>query len=544
VTGLVRADRLIGPNKPELCDITDADLMDSRGFVAGSILNVGEDLSAARYELEAFLLRGDFDLSEDGRLIGMVGPGKAAAEVSFGKLLFSCWSDEWSKVWRVTAGEIEPNRLTLRCTRQMGRVTCLLELRRGPAPVELTKSRADFAENLVRLIEANLAGIEVEHSTTARDGQRHLSGSHVRLVLKDAGFAQAGVTAGIATASVEFQAVVDATLGAGLAWLDALRRSRRLVRGLIMFLPAGRSATVATRVTMLRAGDPAVSLYEVSEQDKTTTAVTPFDQGDLADNLRRAAARAIWPRERGFAGAASDLVDDVVRLAPDLIDARQMGSAIVLSIRGLEFARVLVKHRRVVFGLENDKKTLKDQNRSELARLVNDIGLLRTTLSDDRNGLIYRAQSERWLESAVRREATVIEPNIDPRFVYSQVPTYRGEQRTFIDLLGITRAGRLVIMELKVAEDPDFPLQALDYWLRVDWHRRRGDFQRRGYFRGVEIADAAPLLYLVAPLFRFHATTGLLGGSISERVPVYRIGINEDWRSGIRVLLRERLNAG
>lgn len=205
---------------------------------------------------------------------------------------------------------------------------------------------------------------------------------------------------------------------------------------------------------------------------------------------------------------------------------------------------MLVKQRRVVFGLENEKRTLKDQNGDELARLVNDIGLLRTTLSDDRNGLIYRAQSERWLESAVRREATVIEPNIDPRFVYSQVPTYRGEQRTFIDLLGITRAGRLVIMELKVAEDPDFPLQALDYWLRVDWHRRRGDFQRRGYFRGVEIADAAPLLYLVAPLFRFHATTGLLGGSISERVPVYRIGINEDWRSGIRVLLRERLNAG
>ena len=511
--------------------------------MSGAALDIGRDLSAARYELEAFLLRGDFELSEDGRLVGTVEPGQAAAEVSFGKLLLSCWSDEWSKVWRVTAGEIEPERLILRCTRQMGRVTCLLELRRGAAPVELAKSRAGFAEDLVRLIESNLTGIQVEHAATARDDQRHLSGTHVRLVLKDAGYAQAGVTAGIATAGVESQAIVDATLGAGIAWLDALRGSRSLVRGLMIFLPAGHSATVATRVTMLRAGDPAVSLYEVSEEDKTITPVTPFDQGDLADNLRRAAARAIWPREKGFAGAASDLLDDVVRLAPDLIDARQMGSAIILSIRGLEFARVLVKQRRVVFGLENDKRTLKDQNRAHLARLVNDIGLLRTTLSDDRNGLIYRAQSERWLESAVRREATVIEPNIDPRFVYSQVPTYRGEQRTFIDLLGITRAGRLVIMELKVAEDPDFPLQALDYWLRVDWHRRRGDFQRRGYFRGVEIADAAPLLYLVAPLFRFHATTSLLGGSISERVPVYRIGINEDWRSGIRVLLRERLNA-
>jgi len=34
----------------------------------------------------------------------------------------------------------------------------------------------------------------------------------------------------------------------------------------------------------------------------------------------------------------------------------------------------------------------------------------------------------------------------------------------------------------------------------------------------------------------------LIAESIHERVPVYRIGINEDWRKGVRVLLRERLN--
>jgi hypothetical protein len=506
------------------------------------VFKIGEDLSAARYEIESFLLGGDFELLEDGRLIGAILAGQAAAEISFGKLLFSCWSDEWSKVWRITSGEIDPQHARLSCTKQMGRASCLLELRRGPAPVELVKSRADFAEDLVRLIESNLPGIRVERAAIARDDHRHLSGTHVRLVLEETGPGPASVIAGIATAATESQPIVDATLGAGIAWLDALRRSGPSVNRLMIFLPAERGATVATRVTMLRAEGLSGSLYEVSAQDRTICAITPFDQGDLADNLRRAAARAIWPREKAFPPAVSDLVQDVVRLAPQLIAARQIGSAVVLSIRGLDFARVLIRHRRIVFGLYNERKTLKDQNRAELAKLVNDIGLLRTTLSDDRTGLIYRAQGERWLESAVRREATAIEPNIDPRFVYSQVPIYRGEQRTFIDLLGVTRAGRLVIMELKVAEDPDFPLQALDYWLRVDWHRRRGDFQRRGYFRGVEIADAAPMIYLVAPLFRFHATTGLLGGYISERVPVYRIGINEDWRGRIRVLLRERLN--
>jgi hypothetical protein len=78
--------------------------------------------------------------------------------------------------------------------------------------------------------------------------------------------------------------------------------------------------------------------------------------------------------------------------------------------------------------------------------------------------------------------------------------------------------------------------------MRVEWHRLRGDFTRRGYFKGIRISDEPPLLYLVAPLFRFHKTTKLAAGAISSRVPVYRVGINSDWRAGIRVLLSERLN--
>ena len=38
------------------------------------------------------------------------------------------------------------------------------------------------------------------------------------------------------------------------------------------------------------------------------------------------------------------------------------------------------------------------------------------------------------------------------------------------------------------------------------------------------------------------STTALIATSISEQVPVFRIGINDDWRTGVRVLFRERLN--
>jgi hypothetical protein len=183
-------------------------------------------------------------------------------------------------------------------------------------------------------------------------------------------------------------------------------------------------------------------------------------------------------------------------------------------------------------------------NQSRLERLVSEIIAKRDADSDDRNDQIFRAQSERWLESLIRRDVSVIDASLDSRYVYSQVPAYRGEQRSFIDLLAVTREGRLAVIELKVAEDSEFPFQGLDYWLRVEWHRLRGDFQRRGYFEGIKLADAAPVLYLVAPLFRFHATTRLLASQLSERVPVYRIGINEDWRAGVRALLTERLNKG
>jgi hypothetical protein len=236
------------------------------------------------------------------------------------------------------------------------------------------------------------------------------------------------------------------------------------------------------------------------------------------------------------------LVDSVRRLAPDDIEMHHRGPWVSLAIRGLEVARVSLARRRLEFGIGDARGKLDHRNEHQLERLIRDTTSRRRPESDFRNEMIFRFQPERWLESIISRDVTALDSTLDPRFVYSQVPTYRGDQRTFIDLLAVTREGRLVVMELKVSEETEFPFQALDYWLRVEWHRSRGDFHRRGYFEGLKLIDAPPLLYLVAPLFRFHETTKLIAGSIHERVPVYRIGVNEDWRSGVRVLLRERLN--
>ena len=493
------------------------------------------DLSQIKYDLELFLLSGEFDLFEDETLLAKVDAECAMAEFSYGKLILTCWGDGWSRSWRVISCERTPERLTLECAKQMGLKRCALTLSRGAGVREARTARSEFARKLAAMIEANLSGLRVEQAVASRNDRRHLSGVHARLIIRDRGKRFAGV----GVSESELQPNVDAALGAGLIWLEELRRRRGSVDGLMIFAP--RCDTIAVRLTVISASEK-ISLFRINETKNTIEPVSPFDQGDLNDSFRKAARRAHWPRPGMLPPDSAMLVESVRRLAPDHMEAHYRGGWVSLSISGLEIARVWINRRRVEFGIGEARIKLDHRNEDELQKLIHETIARRRPESRFRNEMMFRFQPERWLESILSRDVTVIDATLDPRFTYSQVPTYRGEQRTFIDLLTATREGRLVVMELKVSEESEFPFQALDYWLRVEWHRSRGDFQRRGYFEGLSLIDAAPLLYLVAPLFRFHETTKLLASSIHERVPVYRIGINEDWRSGVKVLLRERLN--
>jgi hypothetical protein len=492
-----------------------------------------EELSRVRYDLELFLMGGEFDLYEDERFIATVRHGRAAVDLSYGKIILSCWGEDWSRSWRVAGREAAPSGLRLRCAKQMGRSSCLLRLTRGGPQITLA-SRGEFARRLAVMIESNFAGYRVERAVAARDDTRHLTGIHARLVIKHRG----KTIAAVGCSQGETQETVDAALTTGLIWLDALRKKEPIVNRLIIFAPHGRAATLATRLTCLQIAGATVSLAEVDEAGGRIKNVSAFDQGDLADNLKR----AVWPRDPNIPPYISALIEPILNLAADDIDTSRKGNWVALSIRGLEFARISIKDRRVEFGIETPRKILNAANRRELQNLVRACVADRRNDSGRRDGPLYRSQPERWLETIIRRDVTSVDPTLDQRFAYSQVPAYRGEHRSFIDLLTATREGRLVVMELKVAEDAEFVFQGVDYWLRVEWHRRRGDFERRGYFKGLKLADPAPLLYLVAPLMRFHATTRLVARAISDRVPVYRIGINEDWRGGVRVLLSERLN--
>jgi hypothetical protein len=209
---------------------------------------------------------------------------------------------------------------------------------------------------------------------------------------------------------------------------------------------------------------------------------------------------------------------------------------VALRFRGVEFARW---HRgKIFFGLRDSRHELTERNGKTLEQLVRELETFRHPLAQDTDHPLYRLQAERWLESLVQADPARLDARLDPRHIYSQVPAFAAGDRGVIDLLGVTREGRLAVIELKAAEDIHLVLQAVDYWLRVRWHQRQDDFRRYGYFTGIELQQKPPLLYLVAPGFRFHPATDIILRHLSRDVEALRVGLNENWRRGLRVVFR------
>jgi hypothetical protein len=171
--------------------------------------------------------------------------------------------------------------------------------------------------------------------------------------------------------------------------------------------------------------------------------------------------------------------------------------------------------------------------------LLRDLETLRHPLSTDTRHALYRAQPERWLEAGVRADVTRVDAQLDLRFVYTQVFANAGGEHGILDLLCVTRSGRLAILELKTTEHIHLALQAAGYWRHVSQHLEHGDLSRYGYFQGAQLQAAPPLVYLVAPALRFHPATDDLLQYLAPEVEMVRVGLAETWRRSVRVVMRQ-----
>ena len=327
---------------------------------------------------------------------------------------------------------------------------------------------------------------------------------------------------------------IDGILTFGLIWLQYARdkAKRHSVSGLRLFVPKGKAALTAHRLNAL-AVPQEVELYEYDPLYWRVRRVALSDTGNLATWIvpRREVVQAI--------AGALPMAERIRQLAPEAIciGVAPATQEVTLRFRGLEFARW--RQGAMWFGLSEHQAILLPEKWSALQALVRQLDARRHPLASDTKNRFYRAQPERWLETMVAADPSRIDARLASTQIYTQVPAFSSGDRGIIDLLAATRDGRLAVLELKAGEDIHLPMQAVDYWLRVRWHHERDDFRRFGYFPDTPLKAKSPLLYLVAPGFRFHPAIDIVLRYLSPEIEVSRIALAENWRRGLRVMFRQ-----
>lgn len=491
-----------------------------------------------RERIEAFFAADpQREISEDGKFLFDFAQARYRLEESQGKLLLHLWSPERTWVRRIVGiAEESPERLVLRVERfgraQPGRLLVASSRggRRTPAERERAAARRRYSAWLGRLLAREFPGARLEGVSTAPDLKRSFSALYTRARLRqgERWWAVLGVSAG------EGAAAADALLTYALIWFDWNRQRypQRAWAGLRLFLPEGRTQTTASRLAWLAPDRLRAELFAGDEEEFSCSRMDPRDLGNLETHL--APAR----RAEEIRAAESSAVERIRALAPDEIEEVVPAgrNELSLRVRGLEFAHSA--GGQVNFGVGGDWQLLTRENFGELAALVE--RLRRERIPDGPvTSPLYRGQPERWLESLVRAAPQAVDPRLAPNRLYRQVPAVSAGERGVADLLGATQDGQLLVVELKASADVNLPLQGLDYWMRVRWHQQRGELARAGYFPGIPLKPNPPELLLVAPALQVHSTTEAVLGYLSPEVRVTLVGINEDWRRGMKVVLRQ-----
>jgi hypothetical protein len=452
--------------------------------------------------------------------------------------LVHLWSDERNLTRRVLrVKERSEDRIVLE-VQQFGRTkpAQLAFLRTDSTRTPKRITREQFRARFRRILSERFPDAKVETLTASPDLKHSFSGLYVRGRMHEG----ARAWALLAAAPTEDATAIDGILTFGILWLDWTRShaGKRAVEGLRLFLPEGSTRAVRERILAL---SPAtrVEIYELSGPDARMQKMDPCDAGNLESWLTTrgqieaavAAARGAFARIRALSPDSSDVARDLTaRVVPRTHD-------VAFGFRGLEFA--WFSPEGISFGTGDSRRRLTAATEPALERLLHQLDLHRSALAEETNHILYRAAPERWLETLIQEDSSRLDAQLDPAHLYPQVPALAAGDRGVLDLLGVTRRGRLVVIELKASEDIQLPIQAVDYWLRVRRHQREGDFARYGYFAGVELDPSPPLVWLVAPGLRFHSASDVVLKYLAPEIHVTRIGLNENWRGGVRVIFRQ-----
>ena len=480
---------------------------------------------------------------EDNAALFDLAQAKYSISGEHNKCLLHVWSSERNVVRRVLEAEVKNQTLRLAVQRLGQSRPSKLEICRQRDPRTLTAkrlTRLTYQRTLQRTLQRWFPSFQADPLRTSMDLERSFGPIYCRGVLHQgqSAFAVLGVNA------QEAQASIDAALTFAILWLDACRQNQAekfVVEGLKLFLPAGAAHLTRERMAHLNSQAAKWHLYELDERDDTLRELDASDCGNVATRLVHSTD------ESGTRSRFAAPIAQIQALMPEAEIAVLSPAEVAFRCHGLEFARARLAHEpasfrsttEIVFGAGPQETLLCPANLARFMQLVCSIGEVRHP-QGPRDHPLWRMHPERWLESLVIQNVAAVDEQLDPASFYSQVPAFSAADRAMIDVLAVTRAGRLTVVELKADEDIHLPLQGLDYWSRVAWHHARGEFQRFGYFPLRELSPADPLLFLVAPALHVHPSADTLLHYFSPQVHWELLGIDERWRQGVKIVFRKR----
>ena len=481
---------------------------------------------SAEQERTQLLRRAEIDLSISGQ-----------------RLVLACWTESGVRSWRILEWEWTGDRLLLKASRRMGAERPLIELipRASANAVAATirAARQLRCDQLAQLASTVLPQTRIERCALSPGIRRGQPGRYARILLHRK-MERIGVTGCVVPAGA---AAVDAFLSAAMLWLK--RTSERIkppyVQQLWLLVSPEMVRAALYRVALLR---PSLQdLIRIFRVDPGLALLEPVEKLERSQLWKKRLARfpPVLPAK------ISEQIASIVSFAPEAIDVVHARDGETLRYFGLPFARVrtLLGTEAVWFGLApKSRRRLDESTITEWENMLRALREHRAAEAADRRNALYLNAAEAWLESLLRKDISRLDPGLIIAPLHAQFRTARGGRLGVrpIDLLALRRDGRLVVIELKVSEDREHVLQGADYWRRVEAHRRRGHIAAAKLFGDLPIIDEPPLVYLVAPTLRFHRSFATLARLISHDIEIYRFDINENWRSGVQVMRRLRVN--
>jgi hypothetical protein len=391
-------------------------------------------------------------------------------------------------------------------------------------------SREDFCEQLQRILAEQFPDETVEKLSVAADLEHTLSRMFARGITRNGAMRGAF----LAVPEREPQDAIESSLTYALLWLERVRQScgRANISFLRLILPEGKAPLLLHQLAALDRR-LMIQIYELNSRSETMERVDPCANGNIESAL-------VPLREcQQLLDRAKDDLGRIIASAPEAIRAHPVArdQEVLLRFRGLPFLRW--REGRIDFGIGPVWRELHPRTEHELQQLIANLKRFRNPLAPNSRHSLYRAQPESWMQQIIMQDIARVDVQLDPQHVYEQVIAKSHGQHGVLDLLAVTKSKRLVILELKAAENPALPLQAADYWERIRRHHAQGDLARYGYFAGLRLQPEVPIVYLVAPALRFHPTTETILRYLSPEVRVIRVGLAESWRRGSHVVMRQ-----